>query len=386
MNSALGEKMKLLRDQLGMTQQQVAEAVGVTSGEYISMREAGRRMPSLSVLEKLAALFGRDVSYFLSEDKPVFTMLLRAEGLRLKEKTELQRFDQLCRNYAFVEELVEAAPPLAPAYDAPPSIRVKTYKGMQRYAEELADTERKRLGLGDEPIKDIFMLLERQGIHPVRLQLGKDSKLAGALVYNSAMGAFVLVNGSDSRDRQAFTAAHEYCHFLKDRQEGLTLDQVGMVGDGADDDRPPKEKIADLFAANFLMPATAVQRQIGDRRRIGPEEALYLKMYFGVSYQAMVIRLLSLGWIGKDESRALRQMSPRALETRFLGAPREDDAEPEKIPPRLLRLAIQAYTDEKITLSRLSELLDSTPPEMRRLLAESGLSKSSGEERAKGPR
>jgi len=372
MNTTLGEKLKHLREQAGLSQQEVANQVGVTA-EYVSMLEGGQRSPSLSLLERLASLFQREVGSLLSEEKPVFTLLLRAEGLGPEERKELGRFEQLCQNYAFVEKLADQAPPLAPTYPPPTSLQLKTYKGMEKYAERLAEAERRRLALGDEPIKDLFLLLEQQGAHPIPWPLGETSKLAGAFVYSESLGAFTLINASQRRERQNFTGAHEYCHFLKDRKEGLTLDGFEMVADPVDDGRPPQEVIANSFAANFLMPASAIRRMIQDPKHVGPEEVIYLKRYFGVSYLAMVCRLQSLGWVKWKEAEELKKIRPLEIEKRFFKTDLEDEERPLETPSRFFQLAVHVYRDDKITLGRLAELLGTSPPEIKALLADAGL-------------
>lgn len=385
MNQPLADRLKEAREQLGLSQQGVAERVGVTS-EYVCMVEAGRRVPSLSVLEKMAEVYCKGVSYLLSEEKPVFTLLLRAEQVGQEERKVLGRFEQFCRDYAEMEHFAEGVPALAPSYDPPTSFQVKTAKGRERFAVALADTERKRLGLGDEPIKDIFLLLEQQGAHPVRVPLGAESKLAGAFIFSPSVGAFTLINASHRRERQVFTAAHEYCHYLKDRAEGLTLDPTEQVTDLPDGERPPKEVIANIFAANFLMPASALARVLSNTDHIGAEEVIYLKRYFGVSQQAMVYRLMSLGWVKRDRGEELLEIRSEELERRFFRVTPDDEETVQKVPSQYFKLAMHAYMKEHISLGRLAELLSSTPPELRKLLAQSRLMSVEGEGGGKAPR
>ncbi|GFO58754.1 hypothetical protein GMST_10790 [Geomonas silvestris] len=49
----LGARIKELRRRVGMSQDQLAERVGI-EGKYISRIEVGRRSPSLETLEKIA--------------------------------------------------------------------------------------------------------------------------------------------------------------------------------------------------------------------------------------------------------------------------------------------------------------------------------------------
>jgi Zn-dependent peptidase ImmA (M78 family) len=337
------------------------------------------------VLEKMAEVYGRGVSFFLSEEKPVFTLLLRADQVGHEERKVLGRFEQFCRDYAEMEKYAEGAPSLAPSYDAPSSFQARTAKGRERYAIALAEAERKRLGLGDEPIKDIFLLLEQQGAHPVRVALGEESQLAGAFIFSPSVGAFTLINASHRRERQVFTAAHEYCHYLKDRAEGLTLDPADQATELPDGERPPKEVIANIFAANFLMPASALARVLSNTDHIGAEEVIYLRRYFGVSQQAMVYRLMSLGWVKRERGAELLEVRPDELERRFVRSVPEEVETDSKVPSQFFKLAMHAYMKEHISLGRLAELLGSTPPELRRLLAQSRILAGEGEGGGKAP-
>jgi len=54
---SLGERVKKRRNDLGITQQQVATALGVTP-QYVSLIEQNNTTPSLSLLIKLAEELG----------------------------------------------------------------------------------------------------------------------------------------------------------------------------------------------------------------------------------------------------------------------------------------------------------------------------------------
>ena len=58
---------------------------------------------------------------------------------------------------------------------------------------------------------------------------------------------------------------------------------------------------ANAFAAAFLMPAAGITKALTDedvdRGRVGPEDIVHLMYRFGVSFQAILWRLLNLRWI-----------------------------------------------------------------------------------------
>lgn len=79
MTSDIGRKLKQLRKDKGMTQEDVAVQVDITRST-ISNYEIGRRTPHLKDLQKLAAIFNVGLDYFgLSEKDETFELLQRAK-------------------------------------------------------------------------------------------------------------------------------------------------------------------------------------------------------------------------------------------------------------------------------------------------------------------
>lgn len=64
----IGEKIKTLRKQMGLTQEQLAKRLWVTKA-IISAYENAARFPSLEVLIQLAYIFNVSTDYLLGVDK-----------------------------------------------------------------------------------------------------------------------------------------------------------------------------------------------------------------------------------------------------------------------------------------------------------------------------
>lgn len=62
-----GEKLKKLREEKGMTQQEFADAVGISLRTVGNYEKEGRLPRYRSVYEKIAGLFGVSVTYLLSD-------------------------------------------------------------------------------------------------------------------------------------------------------------------------------------------------------------------------------------------------------------------------------------------------------------------------------
>lgn len=374
--SRVGEKLRQARERRNLSQSQVARMVNCTR-EYISMIESGRRMPKVDLLRKLSAIYGVDIRWLLegkeeSEDD-TFKMLLRAPELTPADRKAIEEFVKYCEDYAWLEEKLGIRKHEVPEQHKPPP---SNWREMQAQAKWLAKEERGRLQLGDGPIRDIFSLLENQGVHVIRIPMPR-SQLDGAFAYDPEKGAFILVNSDRTKGKQTFTAAHEYCHYLRDRSKGYRPCKADDEDYLSRIQHRDVEKFADLFATHFLMPEESVRQiveeQFGIGRALHAEEVIYLKRYFGVSYSAMLIRLLELGYISKDQYDQLKKVSVERLERSLYGSEADEEIlEPPRVPPTLVVLALEAYSRGFITLKRLAEIWRMKTSEVEEILQFAG--------------
>lgn len=97
---ALGAKLKEAREYLGLSQQEVADAVAL-SRSAISLMEAGQRKVETFELKALAQLYQRPIGYFTGEQQlgqarpeSVEMLARKAEKLSDKDREELLRFSE----------------------------------------------------------------------------------------------------------------------------------------------------------------------------------------------------------------------------------------------------------------------------------------------------
>jgi transcriptional regulator with XRE-family HTH domain len=99
---SIGKRIRKRRQILKMTQQELAEAIGVTP-QHISAIEQDKRDPSLSSLGKLAEELGVTIDYLVAGKESVITDTIPAikgdKKLKLKAKKAL---------IALIQELHEA--------------------------------------------------------------------------------------------------------------------------------------------------------------------------------------------------------------------------------------------------------------------------------------
>jgi transcriptional regulator with XRE-family HTH domain len=66
-----GDKLRYLRQQHRITQNELAQRLGLIAQGQISLLENGRRQPSLSVVVAITSLFGLTTDYLLQDDLPI---------------------------------------------------------------------------------------------------------------------------------------------------------------------------------------------------------------------------------------------------------------------------------------------------------------------------
>ncbi|MFQ5810795.1 MAG: ImmA/IrrE family metallo-endopeptidase, partial [Armatimonadota bacterium] len=238
----LGGQLRAARESIGLSVAEAAEAVGASPDELVAW-ESDKAQPPVEGLWELAELYFRSVDYFLRPTPPppanVSFRVTRAKALRdlsLDARQVLARFEELCRAQTDLERLLgEPAPSPLPSVDGAVD------------PEALAESERGRLGLADRPISDLRGVLEGDGVRVFERQVPGD-EVAGLSWRHAAYGPCILVNAGDRLERRRWTVAHEYFHVVT--SESAHICDLESVGSS-------EERLAQGFAANFLMPPEA---------------------------------------------------------------------------------------------------------------------------------
>jgi len=303
----IGERLRRARLRLGLTQEEVAQSMGM-SRPTVSQIEAGKRPVSSLEISRFARLYHVPVHILLQEAEEgevvageAFFRLAEAAAPELKPAARgvLLDFVEVCREYAKLERMVLGRIPDLPVSYSPEKYGYNSI----RQGELVAEEERKRMGLGDDPVTNLPELLELQGVKVIARDHQQAADVVGAAFYRREIGPAIFVNLNQSEfapGRLNFTAAHEYAHLLFEREVD-SLDYESYLTDPK-----PFERRANSFAAAFLMPEGGILKElnsIGWKRGqdVGHIHALYLSVRFGVSYKAMLWRLLNIGLITEAE-------------------------------------------------------------------------------------
>ncbi|MCY4462101.1 MAG: XRE family transcriptional regulator, partial [Albidovulum sp.] len=386
----LGRRLRTARAARGLSQQEVAQALGLAR-TAITRLEAGNRSVSTLELTALSELYMRPVADFLQnpaedDDDDVLVALHRAApGLEQDPATQEQvsRCVHLCREGVTLELLMGAESRSGPPRYA--SRMPRSPGEAISHGEQAAEQERRRLGLGNAPIADVSKLIASQGIWASGVAL--PDGMSGLFLRNTSIGLAILVSSTHPRGRMRFSYAHEYAHALLDRDRDVTISST-------DNSSQLVEKRANAFAAVFLMPRggfrdflrtldkglpsrldhaifdaasgghiEAAQRPPARSQRITYKDNAMLAHHFGVSYQAATYRLKSLRYISNRECRSL--LDQEDFGRKYLKALNmfSEVGEPERrkywdreLRSEIAHLAIEAYRREEISRGRVLEM------------------------------
>ena len=358
-DATLGTRLQTARRALGLTQGEVGSKMNMATST-VSAVEAGKRSVTGPELQEFARIYHRPVASFFdeeAEESPGFQYLFRNAEVEILDRVSLEEFRQLARDYRLIEEVAEVAPlPLPPDYS---QFGFHT----DHDAETLAEMERGRLGLGDAPLANLANLLDSAvGIRTFLVPVGNQS-WSGLVVKDRDGRPCIGINSKEVAYRRNFNLAHEYAHVLvhlyKQGMPAARIDKaIEVVSTSAN------EQFANAFASAFLMPRRAVLAQL--ERVLGANagkftcyDLVHLAMQFGVSGQALSLRLVSLRKLKREVPGDLWRSGTFKDLAHALGYEVEDDVwrQPAVLPSRFRYLAMKAYEEARISLSKLAELL-----------------------------
>lgn len=351
----LGLRIERAREAAGLSQTELAQIVELNQSA-ISRIESGSR--GVDSLELAAIADALSVSVIdLLEARPLAQRLRVAARQQEVEsptvETAINRVADVLRLWELLESPVRA--PDRSAFQLPRR-GLEVDKG-----RELAKQAREVWNLGDDPLPDLFTVIEVRAGLPVLLEpLG--AGLDGLLVRTDDI-AVAVVDSSAFFGRQRFTAAHELCHFLMDDGDLLVVDEDIFAG------RSPAEMRANAFAAHFLMPIDGISRYIRDRP-VDESVVAELQVVFGVSLESLLWHLLNNGEIDDQRRRRFKDIGAKTLAFRTGYGDEWRAAEERRDvrrPPRALFLdAISAYSEGRLGIEPLASLAGRDDPEALR--------------------
>lgn len=372
----VAQRLTEAREAAGYSQDQVAVALDV-SRPMISYWESGSRTPNDRQLVGLVRLYGVDLAA-LRSDVPIqdtqtsARMMFRGadEALPPEAGRGLREFERFLDGYGRLADQTDF--PIHGMQQSPftTSGRFESTDDARRKAEEVR--AHLRLGLG--PIGDVDRVAEMLGVTVLRAPLGADLSrtISGAFFRHPHVGFSILVNLDMTPGRRRFTVVHELAHalFHSDRERYVLSFAA----------KNPRERFADIFAGEFLMPTEGIRR-VMEEHGFGPRmtdaaDVIHLQRFFKVSYATALVRLRQARYLSPALYEDFKSVRPVHFAQALGYEPDPEEYEQDedqwrlrRYPPRFLRLLRLAIQHEQLSIPTAASLVDVSIDEMAEFAA-----------------
>lgn len=355
------DRVRSLIGQLGLTQREFAERVGLDNSKMSKSFAGVRRFSSLD-LARMAEVGGVSVDWLLTGVEPELGLAARVSrdsGVD-RAASEARRLADARANLAFlgypqpwrpIKLTSSGGYEIRGAAVADEALRRMADHGMTLVGADLPEIVESVFG-ADVAVKDLGSGFDGLSV------ITQDAKL-------------ILVSRSSVPWRQRFTIAHELGHLLAGDDQGLHVD-VDIFD--RDHGRLDTERGANAFATSFLMPEPVLRRAVGDHG-LTPELFAGLSAQLRVSPSALAFRLHRLRLIDAYASKTFREYTAHRVAS-MSGKIAElaadiAQAQRERPPGVLIHDAFAAYAAGDTSIIPYADLLGVDPEELRSSL-ESG--------------
>lgn len=273
------DQLTFAREYRGLTQTALAKRVSGLSQSNLSKFEKGVGTLSADALRRIMQELDFPMEFLsLSINNAATSENFRKKaGLNSATRNMITRFTKLVA-YA-LDQLFEDME--VPAFNIP---QIDIESGVT--PEEIAQIVRRKFRLGTEPVRDIYGLLERNGVFIYEWECNHEG-FDGVSMTTDAGNHLIIINKNYTPDRKRFTLAHELGHIVMHSNSDFILLSSR-----------DKEREANAFAGEFLLPHDVLRNAlVGLRAKDLPS----LKNVWLVSMQSIARRAKELNAI--DERR-----------------------------------------------------------------------------------
>ena len=334
----IGERLKEVREARKMTQEELAQRIGITRAS-ISAFEKGLKYPSIQTVAQLSKELKIPMAY-LQNERPPRSNRIGLLSYRKKSRTSQAVQNQMSRLEEWLEDIYSVCNTYIdfPDVNFLPAESTDYENLSDDDIEKIAGDLRTQWGMGLGPIENLTDFIEANGIVIGRAYL--ESDIEAVSVWRSQRPHILINKAITSCFRIRMSIAHELGHLALHR----------LVNE-EDYDNSKKhelmEKQATLFAGAFLFPRQSFYNEFHSIRI----DALYiLKKRWKISMQAIVMRAKNLDLITENNVITFyKQLNAK-------GYSRKKEPLDDKIPIEPIKLfsdAVQLLTENRITLQRI---------------------------------
>jgi Zn-dependent peptidase ImmA (M78 family)/DNA-binding XRE family transcriptional regulator len=338
----VGARIAATRQARGLSQEDLAEQVGLDR-TAITKIEIGRRRVNSLELVRLADALDRPLQSFVSAP-PAAVVSRRAAIAGGRDDTASDfAIEDIARDLQVLVEVRALTPNPAKG-----SLRAIVPGETGWGPEEAATAARTLLGADDRsPVRNLASKAERAGLYAYSLALG-DASSDGSYAEIDGVG-LAVINGDIGAGRRRATLAHELGHHL--------------FGDAysADwgTDTSTAEQALDAFAGFLLLPRAGLSDRWQELRKQHParQSAIIASAEYRVSWSSALRGLRHYDLITGEERAGLESRSPTRADYLECGVRVTRELEPPYVPTGVAAAAIRAYRSHWISAERATAML-----------------------------
>ncbi|GIE28927.1 DNA-binding protein [Actinoplanes italicus] len=337
-----GARLTQARQLAALTKRALADRVGV-SAAAIGQYESGTIKPRPDLVMRLAEVLAVPVRFFaFRSGRPRAILDVSMAHFRSLRSTRSYERE---RAAAFAAQIWEATHALEqwvrlPAPDLPGWLGGEVVPDVPEDPAAAARAVRRRWGLGTEPVPHMVRLLESRGIVVAVMPFSEAERVKAFSTSRLQRPVVVLSSDKDDVYHHRFSAAHELGH--------LVMHGEAQPGD------PEHERVANAFAAEFLMPTASISASLPTR--VDFSQYARLQTLWGVSVDALLYRSRELGLLRDVPYRRAWQ---KLADLRSAGIIQtEPVSRYSGEQPVLLKRALELARKKGLTLETLAEEID----------------------------
>lgn len=337
----VGARVREARLAAGVSQVQLAGVLGIDRSALVRI-ERGQRQVSALELFRLSDHLGVPVAHFVTAPLPAIV----SQRLDLDEESGTATRDRYRMDAALEAHARDAEFLRTEGYLSPGLLPEAGSISSAQDARGLASATRSLLTDPEGPLPGMADTAETFGLYLLVVDLPGE----GASLRLDDRFGVAVISASAPAGRRRFTAAHELAHHLVGDE--YTSD-IGVAAS-----RDERESVIDAFAAELLLPESAVVGRWDSMDGAPRHRVIRLAGEFRVSWTVAVNTALHSGVIDHDQAREMRLDTPQRGDfIAVCGAEPSEDLLAGQTGSRWRRAVLRVYDDGLITPARTIELL-----------------------------
>ena len=317
---SVGKSIRYYREQKDVSQQWLADAIGV-SKMTVSNFESDKRYPNVEMVKKICKALGITIGKLMSYKEDI--EIAEAVFHNSNKLTKAEKSTILAQVRLNVQMYHDACMCANAEVDENRLPKEKIPMGTD--LEIIAAYMLEMLHLSASgPVGNLVQTLENNGVFITIIKRSEIAKSFSSLAAMTTNGVPIV----------AVSSALDHCGQREELAHALAYLMFSDVN----------ERVLNNAVEYFLLPSEDIIRELGRKRKnLCAKEIRIIAEKYGVSEQCVVCRVKEEGIISRKWQSNIQNIIV--------------DERKEELPTRLLQMMLRAYTEGEISISRAAELL-----------------------------